>query len=205
MSFERGEDRAALVRRVTVLEQVTSHACSLPPHGQEPVTVPSEHLVGRADELDLLERLLEDLDRGGPGAVQVAGEPGIGKTRLLRELAARAEVRGHLVLGGSGSEFEHDLPFSVFVDALDEYLRGLDPEGFAALDDHVRAELAHIFPSLWALAPDLSAQAAQKWLPSGTPRFLARHHHARRPPLERSGDGRCGQLPSHGGSRRDPS
>jgi DNA-binding CsgD family transcriptional regulator len=116
------------------------------------VTLPSEHLVGRADELDLLERLLDDLDRGGPGAVEVAGEPGIGKTRLLRELAARAEVRGHLVLGGSGSEFEHDLPFSVFVDALDEYLRGLDPEWLAALDDHVRAELAHIFPSLWALA-----------------------------------------------------
>ncbi|HJS27952.1 MAG TPA: AAA family ATPase [Actinomycetota bacterium] len=116
------------------------------------MTTPIEPLVGRADELDLLERLLDDLDRGGPGAVEVAGEPGIGKTRLLRELAARAEVRGHLVLEGSGSEFEHDLPFSVFVDALDEYIRGLDPEGLAALDDHVRAELAHIFPSLWALA-----------------------------------------------------
>ena len=92
-------------------------------------------------ELDVLERLLDDLDRGGSGAVEVAGEPGIGKTRLLRELAARAEVRGHLVLGGSGSEFEHDLPFSVFVDALDEYLRGLDPERLAGLGDQVRAEL----------------------------------------------------------------
>ena len=33
---------------------------------------------------------------------------------------------GHLVLSGSASELERDLPFSVFVDALDEYLRGLD-------------------------------------------------------------------------------
>ena len=112
----------------------------------------SEHLVGRADELDVLERLLDDLDRGEPGAVEVSGEPGIGKTRLLLELAARAEVRGHLVLGGSGSEFEHGLPFSVFVDALDEYLQGLDPERLAVFDDHVRAELAHVFPSQWALA-----------------------------------------------------
>ncbi|HSL14974.1 MAG TPA: AAA family ATPase [Actinomycetota bacterium] len=112
----------------------------------------SEHIVGRADELDSLERLLDELDRSGPGAIEVAGEPGIGKTRLLRELAARAEVRGHLVLGGSASELEHDLPFSVFVDALDEYLRGLDPERLAVLDDRVRAELAHVFPSLWALA-----------------------------------------------------
>ncbi len=112
----------------------------------------SEHVVGRADELDSLERLLDELDRGRPGAIEVAGEPGIGKTRLLRELAARAEDRGHLVLGGSASEFERDLPFSVFVDALDEYLRGLDPEVLAVLDEQVRAELAHIFPSLWALA-----------------------------------------------------
>ena len=111
-----------------------------------------ERLVGRAEELDSLERLLDELDRGSPGAIEVAGEPGIGKTRLLRELAARAEVRGHLVLGGSASELEHDLPFSVFVDALDEYLRGLDPERLAALDEHVKAELAQVFPSLWALA-----------------------------------------------------
>jgi ATP/maltotriose-dependent transcriptional regulator MalT len=113
-----------------------------------------ERLVGRADELDVVEHLLDELDRGSPGAIEVTGEPGIGKTRLLRELAARAEARGHLVLGGSASELERDLPFSVFVDALDEYLRGLDPERLSALDDQVRAELAHVFPSLWALAED---------------------------------------------------
>ena len=113
-----------------------------------------ERLVGRADELDAVEHLLDELDRGSPGAIEVTGEPGIGKTRLLRELAARAEARGHLVLGGSASELERDLPFSVFVDALDEYLRGLDPGRLSALDDQVRAELAHVFPSLWALAED---------------------------------------------------
>ena len=56
-----------------------------------------------------------------------SGEPGIGKTRLLRELARLAEARGHLVLSGSASELERDLPFSVFVDALDEYVHGLEP------------------------------------------------------------------------------
>ena len=81
-----------------------------------------------------------------------SGEPGIGKTRLLRELAARAEPRGHLVLSGSASELERDLPFSVFVDALDEYVESLEPNRLAALDDDVQAELAHVFPSLSALA-----------------------------------------------------
>jgi DNA-binding NarL/FixJ family response regulator/tetratricopeptide (TPR) repeat protein len=82
------------------------------------------------------------------------GEPGIGKTRLLAELAARADARGRLVLSGSASELERDLPFSVFVDALDEYVRGLEPNRLAALDDDVRTELGHVFPSLWALATE---------------------------------------------------
>ena len=112
----------------------------------------AEHLVGRADELGSLQRLLDELDRGRPGVIELAGEPGIGKTRLLRELAARAEARGHLVLAGSASEFEQDLPFSVFIDALDDYVAGLEPEQLAMLDGAVQAELAHVFPSLSALA-----------------------------------------------------
>src|SRR5215468_6416552 len=110
------------------------------------------HFVGRAHELGSIEPILGNLDRGCPGAIEVAGEPGIGKTRLLRELAARAGTRGHLVLSGAASEFERDLPFSVFVDALDEYVAGLEPGQLAVLDGAVRAELAHIFPSLSALA-----------------------------------------------------
>jgi len=69
-----------------------------------------------------------------------------------RELAARAGARGHLVLSGAASEFENDLPFSVFVDALDEYVAGLEPDRLAVLDVAVQAELAHIFPALSALA-----------------------------------------------------
>ena len=52
-----------------------------------------EGLVGRAEEIDAFEHLLDELDRGNPSAIEVIGEPGIGKTRLLRELAARAEAR----------------------------------------------------------------------------------------------------------------
>jgi predicted ATPase len=77
-------------------------------------------LVGRGDELDSLEQSLDELDRDRPCALALVGEPGIGKTRLLFELAARAELRGHLVLSGSASELERELPFSVFVHALDE-------------------------------------------------------------------------------------
>ncbi|HEX9415923.1 MAG TPA: AAA family ATPase, partial [Gaiellaceae bacterium] len=64
----------------------------------------------------------------------------------------RAELRRQLVLSGSASELERDLPFSVFVDALDEYLQSLELGRFAVLDDDVQAELTHVFPSLSALA-----------------------------------------------------
>jgi DNA-binding CsgD family transcriptional regulator len=116
------------------------------------MAVVADHLVGRADELELLEQLLDEVDRGRSGAVELVGEPGIGKTRLLGELAARAELRSDLVLAGSASELERDLPFSVFVDALDEYLEGLEPARLTGLDDDVRTELAHLFPSLSSLA-----------------------------------------------------
>ena len=88
----------------------------------------TDHLVGRAEELSSLDRVLAEVDQGRSAATLLVGEPGIGKTRLLAEVAARADARGHLVLSGSASELERDLPFSVFVDALDEYVRGLGPE-----------------------------------------------------------------------------
>ena len=112
----------------------------------------AEHLVGRAEELGSLDHLLAQLDAGRSAALELAGEPGIGKTRLLAELAARADARGHTVLSGCATELERDLPFWVFVDALDEYVHGLDPRRLQSLDEDVRAELATVFPSLAALA-----------------------------------------------------
>jgi DNA-binding NarL/FixJ family response regulator/tetratricopeptide (TPR) repeat protein len=122
----------------------------------------AEHLVGRAVELDSLERILDALDRGHPGAIELAGEPGIGKTRLLRELVTRAEARGYLVLSGAAAELERDMPFSVFVDALDRYLAGLEPKRLAGLDGQVQAELAQVFPSLWALSAGGDVLALQQ-------------------------------------------
>ena len=110
-----------------------------------------DRLVGRADELGSVDLALAELDRGEPAALALVGEPGIGKTRMLSELAARADERGHLVLSGAGSELESDVPFWVFVDALDEYLRGLDPALLGSLEDDVRAELAHVFPAVPAV------------------------------------------------------
>jgi ATP/maltotriose-dependent transcriptional regulator MalT len=52
------------------------------------------------------------------------------------------------VLSGSASEFERELPFWVFVDALDEYLEALEPRRRNALDEEVLADLGGVFPAL---------------------------------------------------------
>jgi hypothetical protein len=78
-----------------------------------------EHPVGPAETLGAFADALSELDSGRSGALALVGEPGIGKTRLLGELAARADARGVLVLYESASEPERDLPFRVLVDALD--------------------------------------------------------------------------------------
>ena len=107
-----------------------------------------DQLVGRAETCGVFDDALSGLDRGRSAALALVGEPGIGKTRLLAELADRADARGQLVLYGSASELERDLPFWVFVDALDEYVAGLEPRRLEALDDDVRADSAHVLPSL---------------------------------------------------------
>ncbi len=75
-------------------------------------------LVGRASELALLDGALAALEARAARAVEVVGPAGIGKSRLLTELAAKADDRGCLVLSGAGAELEQDLKFLVFVDAL---------------------------------------------------------------------------------------
>jgi DNA-binding NarL/FixJ family response regulator len=111
-----------------------------------------ERLVGRAEELTLVERALDRVESGTSAVLQVVGEPGIGKTRLLSELALRAEERRWLVLAGRASELEQDLPYWIFVDALDEYLRALDPDLVEGVDRQSGAELSRIFPSLAPVA-----------------------------------------------------
>ena len=110
-------------------------------------------LVGRRAELEAIEEALAALDdQHAGGVVELAGEPGIGKTRLLDELRALAHRRGHLVLSGRAAEFEGELPFGVFVDALDDYLASLDPERLEALAGRAAPLLAVAFPAFEQLA-----------------------------------------------------
>jgi ATP/maltotriose-dependent transcriptional regulator MalT len=109
---------------------------------------PKPALVGRAHELAEIDEVLGRLAAGQPWLVQFVGEPGIGKSRLLAELCARAEDRGYLVLEGRAAEFERDIPFGLIVDALNDYLGSLEPALLRSLDEGMLSDLASVFPSV---------------------------------------------------------
>ncbi|MGH2805588.1 MAG: AAA family ATPase, partial [Thermoleophilaceae bacterium] len=107
----------------------------------------AEEIIGRRDEMVVLQEALDGLEAGRGGCVALIGEPGIGKTRLAAELRARAEERGRHVLEGRGTEFEQDVPFGLAVGALDAYLGDLDPARLRRLGRERLGELGSIFPS----------------------------------------------------------
>lgn len=84
----------------------------------------------------------------GAVCVELVGEPGIGKTMMLTQLRDLAGPTHALMLGGRASEFEHDLPFGTFIDALDEHLETYGDRWSRTLGEDVAAELAAIFPAL---------------------------------------------------------
>ena len=114
-------------------------------------------LLGRSDEIARVERALERAEEGAARVVPIVGEPGIGKTTLLRELCARADERRHLVLEGRAAEFEGDAPFGVFVDALDDYAASLGERQLERLSGGRLDELAGVLPSVPAPAGDRPA------------------------------------------------
>ena len=114
-------------------------------------------IVGRERERQQLEAALDVLDGHASACIAVEGEPGIGKTRLLRELRDRAEARGHLVLAGSAAEFERSVPFSVWADALDAYVAAQQLD-LADADD-----LAEILPMLRRRGATASSVADERY------------------------------------------
>jgi ATP/maltotriose-dependent transcriptional regulator MalT len=115
--------------------------------------VTSSRLIGRTAELQQLEAALADASTGRPSLAFVAGDSGVGKTRLLNELLARARDTGARVLSGDAVELgEGELPYAALVGALRPLARAGDP-ALDALDPRARAELARLLPGLAGAAP----------------------------------------------------
>ena len=112
-------------------------------------TTRQERILGRERELAALEDLIDGVsDRGG--ALELSGEPGIGKSALMRESARRATARGMRVLRASGVQSEAHLPFAGLHQLLRPVLGGVDE-----LPAPQRAALLAAFGMSEESAPDL--------------------------------------------------
>src|SRR5262245_9632231 len=105
-------------------------------------------LVGRQAELSRLEDALLSANRGEGRFVLLAGEAGIGKTRLATELRRRAQKLGCAVLWGSCSEIELSLPYLLFVEAIGNTLAVHDLDQVRTELGPATAVLAQLFPQL---------------------------------------------------------
>lgn len=104
-------------------------------------------LVGRAQELRTVEQALGRFERRSR-TLAVSGELGTGKTSLLEELARRAERCGHLVVSGGAVRAEREVPFGLFVDALEDVLAVAQPRRLARLAGGAAAGVESVFPAL---------------------------------------------------------
>ena len=91
--------------------------------------------VGRDAEAVELSRLLDRMLTGQGGLVLFGGEPGVGKTRLAREVMAAARQRGCFCLTGHCYEMEGAPPFMPFVEITEESVRLVPQAVRAAMGD----------------------------------------------------------------------
>jgi len=75
-------------------------------------------LIGRGREFGRLVALLDQAAAGEPVVALVSGDAGIGKTRLIGELAAWAAERAFTVLSGRCAELGDSVPYLPLADAL---------------------------------------------------------------------------------------
>lgn len=114
------------------------------PYGGFLGALPASPLVGREVEVG---RLLAALDRARAHLFLLAGEPGIGKTRLAQEVMVRAGERGFRVLVGRCYEQYAALPFAPFIEVL--------TAAYDLASPLLRQEVPRRYAYLGRLLPDL--------------------------------------------------
>ena len=83
-----------------------------------PPVTPAGALVGRDSEIALLTELVQEVSAGRGSSVLIEGEPGIGKSALVRAVMAGAPEAGGQVFWGAGDELGQALPLVPFLDGL---------------------------------------------------------------------------------------
>jgi class 3 adenylate cyclase len=119
-----------------------------------PLLGASGRFAGRATELVRVEAAWKEAVAGTRRAVLVAGEPGVGKTRLAAESARRVHDAGGTVLYGRCEE-DLGVPYEPFVEALRWFCEHVPAEELASRLGRYPGELARLVPELTSIVGGL--------------------------------------------------
>lgn len=126
--------------------------------------------IGRSEELEQLNDLLAAVQAGAGRCVLVSGDAGIGKSRLIAEVEARARKRAFTTLAGRCFEQDRSFPYAPLIDMLRPFFA---EEARADLLDALgpsAAELVKLLPELASrlppprAAPPIAAEAEKRRL-----------------------------------------
>jgi tetratricopeptide (TPR) repeat protein/transcriptional regulator with XRE-family HTH domain len=109
-------------------------------------SLPAGTMVGREAELALVQGAVDAVAQSDGRLVLLAGEPGVGKTRLVQEVTVAVQERGFLLAAGRCYEPEQTVPYYPFLDALAML--------YAAAPEPMKREAAQRWLYLGVLLPD---------------------------------------------------
>lgn len=112
----------------------------------------SQPFVGREEVLNDLQHAWKESSESGIRLALIAGEPGIGKTRLAAQIAKMAGAQRATVLYGRADE-DNLVPYQPFVEALTSVITSLDEAGLQSLVGASLPDLARLVPDLTQRLP----------------------------------------------------
>jgi len=125
-------------------------------------------LVGRESELEQVHRALARAESSHGQVVALVGEPGVGKSRLIWEIAHAQRAQGWLVLQGAAVSYGTATPYLPVVDLLRAYFEIGDQDEPGAIRNKVTQKLLGLDH---ALEPALPAILALLDAPVEDPRW----------------------------------
>lgn len=116
-------------------------------------------LIGRDECVARFERAFSAVAAGGGRTITVAGEAGIGKSRLAGELASRARAiaPGARVLRGHCFERDASVPFAPLVDLWRSFALTAQPDDIKTVFGGEAADIVKLLPELGGMFPDVAA------------------------------------------------
>jgi predicted ATPase/class 3 adenylate cyclase len=141
--------------------------------------------VGRSAERERLMHHLERAKKGRGSVVLIAGESGVGKSRLAEEIAERARGAGFLTLWGRCRDVEGAEPYLALTQQIEQAARSVTPETLRELLGENAPEIAKLMPELRQRyddipdAVELPPEQERRYLLHGVSAFVERTTRAR--------------------------